>query len=1082
VGLESRNPQGPATLTAPTSGNLPPKVVYLRAIHLNGFKTFARRTEIRFDGGMVGIVGPNGSGKSNIVDAFKWVLGETQARDIRGRTMEEVIYAGGERSPRAPSAEVAIVLDNREGRLPVDFEEVEIRRRVERGGSSDYFLNGTRVRRRDLMRILASTGLTTDGYSIVNQGDIEALISATPEQRRELVEEAAQVRAVKQQRREAAAKMNELAQNLLRLEDVRQEIEPRLVALSEQVTRAKEAELAESRLQVLRGSIVWEEWREARDAHRRASSQRQSLEKRLEEARAQTEKAESEFRAGRAEMESAQDRRLARQQALGALRLELSAAEHELAMARERLANLGETAVGLQSELADLDGRTASVVAVRGQLAQELASAEAMLAGVPTDPELPASADPGAARQAATAAENARRELAQALSSLASLRTRRQFLEETAARLEAAVLPAEQRLPELEATARGLSESSVRAASAAAELVRIRAELEGLEAIWPGRAAGRRRVGDVLIPKPGYEAALSAVLGQLVEAWVADGEEDAAVALSDAESQRTVILPGPGPDPLPGSLHDHVRAVAGHEWLARRLLGGVSVGKGPEPSVSLDGDYRDGLLRRSGPDPRVRLASRRHAIGERIPEIEPLAARAAALAAEARTAEVEAATLRTAAGGRGRLEETLAQLAAAAEAEAEAEAALGDLETGARTTAEEAERLRLAIAGEERARAEVEADRRRLEVERLRWADRTADLDRRLEATSADLVAIDGARRSRGARLDETQTALSVAQEALPGLDRAVTDARVRLTAAEAESPGGEAELAEVARRLVALEEARVDARLRFRTLEGNLELIAREVELLEARMEEIRGRMPMGQAPEEVPGGKAREKEMRQLERQLEEIGPTNPLAESEHAEMSARFGNLAEQLADIEAARLDLEKLVNRLREEEDSRYEAVFGAVAAGFQEYFSELTAGGKATLAHLPGEDGPRSGVDILVQPPRKKLQNISLLSSGERSLTALALVLALEEVNPSPFMILDEVDAALDDANVGRYGDLLQRIGTRRQLLVITHNPMTMASANALYGVHLDESGRSSLVSVSLRDVQPQAGSRAASA
>jgi chromosome segregation protein len=1056
--------------------------VYLRAIHLNGFKTFARRTEIRFDGGMVGIVGPNGSGKSNIVDAFKWVLGETQARDIRGRTMEEVIYAGGERSPRAGSAEVALVLDNREGRLPVDFEEVEIRRRVERGGSSDYFLNGTRVRRRDLMRILASTGLTTDGYSIVNQGDIEALISATPEQRRELVEEAAQVRAVKQQRKEAAGKMSELAQNLLRLEDIRQEIEPRLTSLSEQVAKAKEAAAAEERLQVLRGSIVWEEWREARDAHRRASSQRQSLEKRLEEARAQAEKAETEFRAGRAEMESAQDRRLSRQQALGALRLELSAAEHELAMARERLANLGETAVGLQAELAELDDRTASVHAVRRQLGQELETAEAMLAGVPPDPELPEAADPGLARRAATAADAARRELAQAHSALASLRTRRQFLAETAGRLEASVLPAEKRLPELETAARGLSEGAARASSAAAELVRIRAELEGLDAIWPAGGDGRRRVGDLLIPEPGYEAALSAVLGHLVEAWVAGGEEEAAEALAGADSQRTVLVPGPGPDPVPGSLHDHVRAVKGYEWLARRLLGAVRLGEGPEPWVSLDGAYRDGLLRRSGPDQRVRLASRRHALGERIAEIEPLAERAAGLAAESRAAELEAAGLRTAAGGRARLEETLAQLSEATAAEAEAEAALGGLETAAETAAEEAERLRLLVAGEDRARAEVEADRRRLEVERLRWADRMADLGRRLEATASDLAAIEAGRQSRAARLDETQAALASAQEALPRLDGAVGDARVRLEAAEAESPGGEAELAEVAKKLVALEEARVDARLRSRTLEGNLELVAREVELLDARMEEIRGRMPMGQAPEEVPGGKAREQEMRRLERQLEEIGPTNPLAESEHAELSARFGSLAEQLADIEAARLDLEKLVERLREEEDSRYEAVFGAVAAGFQEYFGELTAGGKATLAHLPGEDGPRSGVDILVQPPRKKLQNISLLSSGERSLTALALVLALEEVNPSPFMILDEVDAALDDANVGRYGELLQRIGRRRQLLVITHNHVTMASANSLYGVHLDESGRSSLVSVSLKEIRSPAATRAASA
>ncbi|TMC10564.1 MAG: hypothetical protein E6J29_11400 [Chloroflexi bacterium] len=382
------------------SGNLPGQAVHLRAITLSGFKTFARRTEIRFDGGMVAIVGPNGSGKSNIVDAFKWVLGETQARDLRGRTMEEVIYAGGERSPRASQAEVALLLDNRDGRLPVDYQEVELKRRVERGGSSDYFLNGSRVRRRDLLQLLASTGLTTDSYSIVNQGDIEAIVTASPEQRRQLLEEAAQVRGVKQQRSEAAAKMADLAQNLLRLEDLRLELRPRLEGLQVQAEAAREALAAQSRLEVLKGSIVWEEWREARDAHRRAGGQKQSLERRFEEARAQAAEAESAFQAGRTQMEAAQDRRLARQRSLGTLQLELSAAGHALALAGERLANLEQTVAALEAELRDLDGRAAAAAALRAQLEKERAAAEAALRAVPADHAAPSGPDhrPGAKR------------------------------------------------------------------------------------------------------------------------------------------------------------------------------------------------------------------------------------------------------------------------------------------------------------------------------------------------------------------------------------------------------------------------------------------------------------------------------------------------------------------------------------------------------------------------------------------------------------------------------------------------------------------------------------------------------------
>src|SRR5581483_10066025 len=208
--------------------------LFLRSLHLLGFKTFARATEIRFEGGVTAIVGPNGSGKTNIVDSIKWVLGSGQAKDLRGKKMEEVIYAGGERRSRAAFAEVSVVFDNTAGRLPVDYHEVAISRRVERDGDSDYFLNGSRVRRRDVLHLLASTGLTVDSYAIIDQRDIEHIVVCTPAERRQLLEEAAQVRGVKARRHEAAQRLAELAQNLLRLEDLKTEIDPRLETLRTQ--------------------------------------------------------------------------------------------------------------------------------------------------------------------------------------------------------------------------------------------------------------------------------------------------------------------------------------------------------------------------------------------------------------------------------------------------------------------------------------------------------------------------------------------------------------------------------------------------------------------------------------------------------------------------------------------------------------------------------------------------------------------------------------------------------------------------------------------------------------------------------
>ena len=1047
----------------------------LRSITLAGFKTFARQTEIHFDPGVTAIVGPNGSGKSNIVDSFKWVLGETHARDLRGKRMEEVIYAGGERRARAATADVTILIDNSDRRLPVDYEEVAIRRRVDRSGGSDYYLNGSRVRRRDLMELLASTGLTTDSYAMVDQRDIEAIISCTPEQRRLLIEEAAQVRGVKAKRREAATQLEELARNLLRLEDLRGEIVPRLEAVRTQAAAAREADEARRRLEVLRGSLAWEEWREARDTHRRASSQVQSLEKRTVEASEAAAAAEEEYRKRRHHLQAAQDRRLHRQRLIGAHRLDLSKAEHELALAEERRRNQAALAEAAQGEDAELASRSEAAEGLRRQLQTELGGAERELEAVPRPPAEPPPGDPQGARAARSAADRARREVAAMEAAVASTRTRRQFLEDSLARLEARVVPAEAELPGAEAESGAAAEAAREAAAAAARVSGMRAEIEGLDALRPAPRGGLRRLGDVVIARPGYEAALSSVLGALVDAWTAPDAPAAEQAAAAGAEQATVLYPTSGADVQAGSLIEQVDVEPGYEALAARLLGRVVIGR----DVSLEGVFSEPGLVRAGSDPRVRLAARRRRLLDEAARLEPRAGTVAVEEERRRRAEARLGELRTAASQRPQLVDVSRQLEAARRAEVEAQERLPTVERAAAEADADAVQLRQAVEQHEQRRAEHRAEVRRFELERARWSERCRDLQRQLLAVEAELGGIARSRAQRARRAAEAAEQADAVTAALPGLREEVESVRVRLQEAERESPEEEAELAGAARELVNAEEARVDARLKVSTLEGSLGLIRRDAELASARMEELRSRMPAGLAPEEVPGGKAREREMRQLERRLEEIGPTNALAEAECAELEQRYSNMASQLDDITAARTDLEELVRRLREEEEGRYEAVFGAVAANFLEYFRELTAGGRATLRHTAGDEGPRTGVEILVQPPRKRMQNVTLLSSGERALTALALVLALQEINPAPFTILDEVDAALDDANVGRFGEAVQRLGRERQLMVITHNHLTMASASALYGVHLDESGSSHLVSVRLQDMQPAAAAPA---
>ncbi|MDQ2923006.1 MAG: AAA family ATPase [Candidatus Dormibacteraeota bacterium] len=1039
--------------------------MFLRSLSLLGFKTFARATEIRFEGGVTAIVGPNGSGKTNIVDAVKWVLGSGQARDLRGKTMAEVIYVGGERRARAAFAEVTLVFDNTAGRLPVDYHEVAIKRRVERDGESDYFLNGSRIRRRDLIHMLASTGLTVDSYAIIGQHDIEEIVTCTPAERRQLLEEAAQVRGVKQRRQEAVQRLSELAANLLRLEDLRSEIEPRLEVLRVQAAAAREAAEATARLELLRGSIVWEEWREARDAHRRASSQVQGLERRLVEARELAQAAETEFQTWRTEIQAAQDRRLARQRTLGRLRMEGAEAEHSLRLAQERAHNAAALAEGARRENAENRSHFAAAEALRGQLTTELEQARRSLENVPEAPAIPEAPDPAQIQQARRGAEQARRALAAGSSTLAALRTRREFLEEQSVRLEA-MTQAAQELPAAEAQLAQARKNAAAAESAVVMVARLGSELEGLDSLRPEAAPGLVRLCDVVTPKPGYEAALSAVLGPLVDALVARDEGAARGPKSDR--QLTILYPAAASQARSGSLFEHVDCHDGYEQVARRLLGHVVMGE----DVTVEGVYREPGLVRSGTDPRVAIDVRRRELRDRLAGLEPHAAQAEEAAKRRQEAESTLADLQSRAAGAARSGETARMLESARAAEIAESEKLPELERLANAADERAAATSKEIESSLEAIGQSRAAAHHAELERARWRDRIDDLRRQLAAVGEDLVRLEAAAGARATRVAQAEAAAQLAAEAMPSLTTTAEAARAQLASAEQESPEDEAEMAEGARRLVALDEARIDARLKAGTLEGNLELITRETELLQARMEEIRTRMPDGVAPEEIPGGKGREREMRALERRLEEIGPTNALAHSECRELEERFATLRTQLDDIAAARGDLEQLIGKLREEEESRYEAVFGAVAANFHEYFSQLAPGGRATLKHAEGDDGPRSGVEILVQPPRKRLQNVTLLSSGERSLAALALVLALDEVNPSPFTILDEVDAALDDANVGRFGEMLAQLGSERQFLVITHNHVTMSHASTLYGIHLDESGSSHLVSVRLEDIR----------
>ncbi|HEY6378527.1 MAG TPA: chromosome segregation protein SMC [Candidatus Dormibacteraeota bacterium] len=1174
----------------------------LRRVVLSGFKTFARRTEVELGTGITAVVGPNGSGKSNLVDAIRWGLGETNARELRGARMDEVIHAGAPGRPQLGMAQVDLVLDNEDGRLPCEDAEVELSRRVTRGGDSEYRVNGARARLRDLERMLSATGLTQSGYAVVAQNDVDGIIEASPAQRRTLVEEAAGVRGLRSARDDTLTRVGGVEVSLLRLRDLLADAEPRLAELGVQAAAALDQRELAARLAELRGSLAREEWRAGRAQLRRARhrlevartragiaaeaevgfANRLEAEKgRWGEARAARDAAAQRLETARLEAEHSrgESRRFDDRATSHGLQRAAAAAEEDLAtreIERQRgiLADLGSAG----EEATELIGRLAERTE---RLTEDVATAERVLRDARSEAAALAAASATAQRQQAAAAAAVRDEEA-----------RLRLLQESAAGIEVAAAGSMQRCAALtrqaaEATSRGAAAGST-AASATAELTRrhaaqaagravqvaveaelsaatalvsetearaaaLRGQVEGslgggpvAVAVAAGELAGRRLVEcfQVLDPAdaPAVEAALEAHLGAFVV-----GDMDAAARRFAGAGAREELLaaglPALGPEPV-GLLPSGVRPVlaaivpdpraAGalehcleRAWLAvdlRRAREAVGVLGGR--AVLPDGTVVTAAGRRGGgrPGETIALAAARRdaeAALERLRQAAALKAHAVAVAADAAADHATAVQQ-----GAAAVEEARAAVAAAGVAAAAATAAIQaeeerrrslERELEARSTAIAAVRAGAAAAARvleearaaagpaagaaaaaavlEEAAAELLAGARAAlrdhELAVARAEPEARDLQRRL--AGARTAAEEAEQRARGAELQRC----AAEEAALAALVRAA-ERRRSARAAEAGVRAAEAAIAAAAvpmQRLeatvTALEADRSEVAVARARAADELDAAQEENEALEARVGELADvlrtdELDEGPEPDAAEAAERAEREIVRLERRVAALGAVNGLAPEQHAALAARTGGLRRDHDDLANACADLRALAAHVTVEIEARFSAVFGAVAYHFRLLFEELFPGGRATLrleapgdgldaavaeGRAEGSTAPRrppaaAGVEILAQPLGKRLVGLSLLSGGERALTALAVILALQQVNPSPFYVLDEVDAPLDDANIGRFTRVLRRLAERQQFVVVTHNHATMAAADALYGVTMGDDGISRLLSV----------------
>ncbi len=1142
----------------------------LTRLRIAGFKTFVEPTDIPIEPGLTGVVGPNGCGKSNLVEALRWVMGESSHKNMRASGMDDVIFAGSSTRPARNRAEVTLAIDNTDRVAPAAFNDsdrIEVSRRIEREQGSSYRVNGREVRARDVQLLFADAATGARSPALVRQGQISELIAAKPQSRRRILEDAAGIAGLHARRHEAELRMRQAEDNLVRVEDVLREIEAQVDALRRQDRQAARYRVLSAEIRRLEAELAASAWRAAeRDRADQEAAEREDVravaDRTAEQAEAAREQALAAHEIGplreREVAAAAVLRRLA--QARTDLDGEERRATERLADVERRLAEIDRDA-GRQSQagqdaastIARLEAETRELTAGRGssaarrlRLADGLAAAgaglatadDALAAAQATMAEISArrdslSREAGQEREAAARADREgarlrqeRVALAASRASLASgpLRTARDAAE-TANRAEEEAVPRAR----LDLAAARERESRERAASGEAERAaqRLETELRTLRKLFSSEtAAGGATLLDAIAVAPGHEAAVAAAFGDDL-----DASSDPAAPLSWRDTGEGLDDP-----PLPEGAVPLADVVTGPAALARRLRQIGLVGRAGAAAlaprlragqrlVSAEGDlWRwDGLVARAeAPSPAARRLAARNRLAALARDAEAARAiaedaRAAASRAEAATrteAGREAAALDAARRTRRALDEARDSLARAERAESERAvrlAALDDavlrLEAGRRDTEARAADLgaRLEALPDDRVAARALSEARRDAAERrgavtdLRANLASLDRDqettaRRLAALAADLRlwrergeragadAIELVSRRAAATTDRAE--LRAAPETFLQRRRALGTALAEAETARSEAADrlarAEARLAEGDRAARAALDALAAARERRAASAARSEGLGRRVAELARGIADAFGTDPAGlmaltrpvagSPGDPVVDPAAVEARLGILKADRERLGSVNLRAEDELAESTGKRDRLSAERDDLVEAIKRLRQAVGSLNREGRERLRAAFGIVNGHFGRLFTTLFGGGEAELALVDSDDPLEAGLEITACPPGKRPQILSLLSGGEQALTATALIFAVFLTNPSPICVLDEVDAPLDDANVERYCDLLRAMAgeTDTRFVVITHNPITMARMDRLFGVTMAERGISQVVSVDL--------------
>jgi chromosome segregation protein len=1142
-------------------------------LRLNGFKSFVDPTELVIADGLTGVVGPNGCGKSNLLEALRWVMGENRPKAMRGGGMEDVIFAGAATRPARNFAEVALLIDNAERLAPASFNDednLEIVRRITRDVGSAYKVGTKEVRARDVQMLFADASTGAHSPALVRQGQISELINAKPKARRRILEEAAGISGLYQRRHEAELKLKGAEQNLLRVDDVLEQLSAQLGQLARQARQAARYREIGEKLRKAEGLLLYRRWKEAEEARLEAVAQ-------LRERTVAASQAEGEARASAKARQNAEDGlpSLREEEAIAAavlqrlivqrdtLKEQESRAMETIATLRNRIEQLardiereaglnkdaGETIERLEWEARELEKAGAghedkldAAQAAAREAASMLQERETMLSEQTEDVARLAARHQSAQRliedsrklmaKAEADAQTARSAVADAEAAVDRAQSDFDAAAEAEAIARATAEHAEETLIEAEtarsdAQAREVDARALRSA-AEGEANALRAEVSALAKLVDRETKEHGQVLDLLRVKSGYEKALGAALADDLKSPVVG---------ADAASGWAQLPDYDGAQALPVGATPLTDVVTIPDVLKRRMsqIGLVDAAAAPamqadlkpgQRLVSIDGDlWRWDGFRAGAEDAPSAAALRLQQLNrlEQLRDDLEVAEERAAETAEAhdaltkRLADLTMADQAARNARRAADQQVADANRALSRAEADRNLAEGKRENSALALGrheEEAMRLRSELSTAEKslsdlpdlsdARASVEDIKMTVEAARITMMSKRSVFDEvrregeaRLRRSQEITKEVSGwrhrletaERRSseladRKAESEEELYEATAAPEEIAAkreeLADAIGEAEARRQGAadklaEAETQLREAQLAERDAERLASEAREARARADARN-EAARETVAYAAE----RIREAQDVSPdqlletLDTNPEDMPPAEQIETEVNTYKRQRDALGAVNLRAEEDAKEVQEEFDTLSSEKTDLEEAIKALRHGIFGLNKEGRERLLTAFEQVNANFSTLFTHLFGGGEAKLVLVESDDPLEAGLEIMCQPPGKKLSTLSLLSGGEQTLTALALIFAVFLANPAPICVLDEVDAPLDDANVTRFCDLLDEM-TRRtntRFLIITHHAVTMARMDRLFGVTMAEQGVSQLVSVDLKKAE----------